>query len=204
MDVVNMAKISNYHHGNLREEIISAALGLLDKGGIEAVGIRQVARKVGVAHSAPANHFKNKQALFTALAIHIFRDLIMTIQSEHLNDAGSLRDEIHHFANTILGIGLMYPNRYKLVWRRDCIESENIELYQVMEEIYQQLKAILKVHAKCKNIDVESQAIAPWSLIHGYVSFRMDGNLIAGHDDITGVERQAAIIDVILEGLVPR
>ena len=199
-----MKAASNYHHGNLREELIDAALDLLDEGGIEALGIRQVARKVGVAHSAPANHFKNKQALFTALAIHIFRNLIATIRSKPLNNADSLREEIHHFAKTILDVGLMHPNRYKLVWRRDCIDSENIELYQVMEEIYQQLTAILQAHAKRKDIDVESQAIALWSLIHGYVSLRLDGNLVSGHDDITGAERQAAIIDVILEGLAQR
>jgi AcrR family transcriptional regulator len=204
MDSVNMTKTSNYHHGNLREELIGAAIELLDEGGIEAVGIRQVARKVGVAHSAPANHFKNKQALFTALATHIFHDLMTAIQSKPNNNVDSLRDEIHHFAKTILDIGLRYPNRYKLIWRRDCANNENIALYQVMEEIYQQLTTTLQAHAKRKNIDVESQAIALWSLIHGYVSLRLDGNLIAGHDHITGVERQAAIIDVILEGLVQR
>lgn len=201
MDNVNMKKTSTYHHGNLREELIEAALDLLDEGGVEAVGIRQVARKVGVAHSAPANHFKNKRALFTALSTHIFGDLIATIQSKPLNNTDSLRDEIHHFAKTILDVGLKYPNRYKLVWLRDRVDSENNALYQVMEEIYQQLTAILQAHAKRKNIDVESQAIALWSLIHGYVSLRLDGNLVAGHDDITGVERQTAIIDVILEGL---
>lgn len=196
-----MVKTSQYHHGNLREELISAALELLDEGGIEAVGIRQVARKVGVAHSAPANHFKNKQALFTALATYIFRDLMAAIQSRKINDADSLRDAIHHFAKTILDVGLRYPNRYKLLWRRDCADNENSALYQVMEEIYQQLTSTLQAHAKRKHVDVESQAIALWSLIHGYVSLRLDGNLIAGHDEVTGIERQAAIIDVILDGL---
>jgi AcrR family transcriptional regulator len=201
MDGVNMVKTAQYHHGNLREELINAALELLDESGIEAVGIRQVARKVGVAHSAPANHFKNKQALFTALATHIFRDLMVAIQSRPMTNADNLRDAIHHFAKTILDVGLKYPNRYKLIWRRDCVDNENTALYQVMEEIYQQLTDTLQTHAKRKHIDVESQAIALWSLIHGYVSLRLDGNLSAGHDEVTGVERQLAIIDVILEGL---
>lgn len=197
-----MKKISNYHHGNLREELIDAAMALLDEGGMQAVGIRQVARKVGVAHSAPANHFKNKQALFTALATHIFSDLMAAIESKPKLESDSLRDEVHHFAKAVLDVGLRYPNRYQLLWRRDYADNENVALNQVMEEIYQQLTTILQAHAKRKNIDVESQAIALWSLIHGYVSLRLDGNLAAGHDDITGIERQAAIIDVILEGLL--
>lgn len=202
MDGVNMSEISNYHHGNLREELIVAALELLDEGGIEAISVRQLAREVGVAHSAPANHFKNKKALFTVLATHIFRDLMAAIQSCPTNNTDSLRDEIHHFAKTILDFGLRYPNRYKLIWRKDCADNDNITLYQIMEEIYQQLTTTLQTHTKSKSVDVESQAIALWSLIHGYVSLRLNGNLIAGYDEVTGVERQAAIIDVILEGLV--
>ena len=197
-----MKKNSTYHHGNLREELIAAAIELLDEGGVDAVGIRQVARKVGVAHSAPANHFKNKQALFTALATHIFRDLMTTIQSKSIDSADSLRDDLHHFAKTILDTGLKYPNRYELLWRRDCADNTNTALYQAMEEIYQHLTTILQTHAKREHVDVESQAIALWSLIHGYVSLRLDGNLIAGHDGITGNERQTAIVDVIIEGLL--
>ena len=64
-----------YHHGNLRFALIEAALDILDESGIDAVSIRQVAKRVGVAHSAPANHFKNKRALFTALAAEIFKQL---------------------------------------------------------------------------------------------------------------------------------
>ena len=197
-----MPKETNYHHGNLREELIKSALELLDEYGIESVGIRQVARKVGVAHSAPANHFKNKRALFTALATKIFQDLLESIETRYQEDSGDLRDSIHHFARVILDFGLTYPNRYKLTCRTDCIDREDSALYDAMERVYQQLTIILKEHAKRKNVDVESQAIAVWSLIHGYVSLRLEGLLVPGQDAITGTDRQIAIIDVIIEGML--
>jgi AcrR family transcriptional regulator len=77
-----MIKVSNYHHGNLREKIIQTAFELLDDEGIEAVGIRKIARVLEVAHSAPANHFKNKQTLLTALATESFRHLVSIIRFE--------------------------------------------------------------------------------------------------------------------------
>jgi len=197
-----MKKTTKYHHGNLRKELIKVGIELLDEGGIESVGIRQVARKAGVAHSSPANHFKNKRALFTALATEIFQDLLTAIQTKCRTDNESLRDSVHQFSKIILDFGLQYPNRYKLTCRTDCVDREDSALYDAMERVYQHLTTILQEYAKRKSIDVESQAIALWSLVHGYVSLRLEGILVSGQDTITGTDRQAAIIDVIIDGLL--
>ena len=196
-----MVKNSSYHHGNLREEILKAAFKLLDDEGLEALGIRKIARLLEVAHSAPANHFKNKQALLTALATKSFQHLVSIIEERVPNKKANLKEAIHYFCDTLLEFGLNYPNRYKLLWRREYADDKNTELDEVMEKIYAQLTSILRVHAQNKNIDVESQAIALWSLIHGYVLLRLDGNLSEGFDEVTGIKRQTAIIDVLISGI---
>jgi len=190
-----------YHHGNLRFALIEAALDILDESGIDAVSIRQVAKRVGVAHSAPANHFKNKRALFTALAAEIFKQLAQKIKLKLSNTPNNLNDSIHLFASTIVNFGLAYPNRYKLVWRKDELNHDDQTLYEIMEVIYKQLGEILLTHSQQSDIDVESQVIALWSMIHGYVMLRLDGSLVAGRDEVSGAERQIAIIDVMLKGL---
>lgn len=197
-----MVKESNYHHGNLREKILQTAFELLDDEGIEAVGIRKIARELEVAHSAPANHFKNKQALLIALATESFRHLLSIIEKEIPKKTSNLRLAIHTFSNTILEFGLKYPNRYKLLWRREYSEYQDGELGAAMDDIYAQLTAILGEHAKNKQVDVESQAIALWSLVHGYVLLRLDETLKEGHDKVTGIKRQIAIIDVLIDGIV--
>jgi len=202
MDSVNMVKASNYHHGDLREKILQTAFELLDDEGIEAVGIRKIARALEVAHSAPANHFKNKQALLTALATESFRYLVSKIGKDISKETGNLRLSIHSFSNTILKFGLKYPNRYKLLWRREYANDQDGELGAAMDDIYAVLTAILGEHAKNKQVDVESQAIALWSLVHGYVLLRLDGNLKEGNDEVTGIKRQIAIIDVLIDGII--
>jgi len=202
MDSVNMIKASSYHHGNLREQILQTAFSLLDSEGIEAVGIRKISRVLDVAHSAPANHFKNKQALLTALAIESFRHLVSIIEKEIPEKSGNLKLAIYAFSNTILEFGLKYPNRYKLLWRREYADDQGGELSAAMDDIYAQLTAILAEHAKNKQVDVESQAIALWSLVHGYVLLRLDENLKEGYDEVTGIKRQIAIIDVLIDGIV--
>tara|TARA_R110002072_G_scaffold271474_2_gene431480 strand:- start:15402 stop:15977 length:576 start_codon:yes stop_codon:yes gene_type:complete len=191
-----MIESPNYHHGNLREALLQAALTILDNEGIESVGIRQVAKLVGVAHSAPANHFKNKSALLTALNIHIVSHLVNTVKLELDVNEPDLKIVIRNFTKIVLEYGLTYPNRYKVVWRSGYMLPES------MEEIYQILVSLLQVYAKQKHIDVETQAIALWSMIHGYVSLRLDGYLDAGKDAISGIERQIAIIDVIIDGIL--
>lgn len=196
-----MDKAFNYRHGNLREGILETAFRLLDAEGINAVGIRKIARTLNVAHSAPANHFKNKQALLTTLAAMSFRHLVSIIEKEIPKKTSDLRFAIHIFSNTILEFGLKYPNRYKLLWRREYAEDQDSELSAAMDDIYAQLTAILREHAKNKKIDVESQAIAFWSLVHGYVLLRLDENLQEGFDEVTGLKRQVAIIDVLIDGI---
>ncbi|MFT7186609.1 MAG: AcrR family transcriptional regulator [Pseudohongiellaceae bacterium] len=202
MDGVNMTKVSNYHHGNLREQILKTAFELLDDEGVDAVGIRKIARLLEVAHSAPANHFKTKQSLLTALATESFRHLVSKIENEISDEVGNLRLAIHTFSNTILEFGLKYPNRYKLLWRREYTDDQDAQLGAAMDDIYAQLTEILGEHAKNNQVDVESQAIALWSLVHGYVLLRLDENLKEGYDEVTGIKRQVAIIDVLIDGIV--
>lgn len=197
-----MVETSTYHHGNLREQILRTAFELLDNQGVDAVGIRKIARMLDVAHSAPANHFKNKQALLSSLATESFRHLVSKIEKEIPKEVGDLRLAIHSFSNRILEFGLKYPNRYKLLWRREYADEQDGELGAAMEDMYALLTAILSEHAQKKQVDVESQAIALWSLVHGYVLLRLDENLKEGYDQVTGIKRQVAIIDVLIDGIV--
>ena len=57
-----------YHHGDLRSALLVAAEADLAENGIEAFSLRQVARRAGVSHAAPAQHFGDANGLLTALA----------------------------------------------------------------------------------------------------------------------------------------
>ena len=202
MDAVYMnAKSSTYHHGNLREELLKAAMGILDESGIEAVTIRQVARKVGVGHSAPANHFADKRALLTQLAIDTFIELGELIKRDLQLAPQGLSEKVRVFTDTLIEFGLSQPNRYRLLWRRDYLDNDSIELNGAMDVIYDALLATLATDKK-SNISVESKAIALWSMLQGYVTMRIDGNLEPKQDEVSGKDRQQAIVDVLLNGLI--
>ena len=57
-----------YHHGNLRQALVDAALAIVLASGPDAVSIREAARRAGVSPGAPFRHFADKTALMVALA----------------------------------------------------------------------------------------------------------------------------------------
>ncbi len=60
---------ATYHHGSLREELITACVALIEAEGIGAVSLRRVARASGVSPRAPYHHFTDRSALLAAIAV---------------------------------------------------------------------------------------------------------------------------------------
>jgi len=200
-----MSDKPTYHHGNLRQVLLDTARDLLDQEGIEAVTIRAVARGACVAHSAPANHFKTRKDLLTALAAQTFEELAQTIQAKLLNGSADpfldRRGRLKLFAHTVLAFGLAAPNRYRLLWRRDCLLVDDPDLLAQMDVLYEPLITLFSEQSQKSAVSPETRGIALWSMIHGYVSLRLDGNLVALNDEHTGEPRELAVIDAFLEGI---
>jgi AcrR family transcriptional regulator len=64
---------ARYHHGDLRRALLDAALDAIARGGLEAVNLRDLARRLGVSPAAPYRHFPDRDALLVALTGEIAR-----------------------------------------------------------------------------------------------------------------------------------
>jgi len=81
-----------------REQVLAAALGLLDEVGLEHLTMRRLAAALGVQNGATYWHFRSKQALLEAMA-----DTLLTGLTAGL-DAGSSWDErITNLAHRLRG-----------------------------------------------------------------------------------------------------
>ena len=63
---------SAYHHGDLREALLTEAAAMIRADGIEALTLRGLTKRLGVTHTAPRHHFKDLAGLLTALATRQF------------------------------------------------------------------------------------------------------------------------------------
>lgn len=191
-----MTPIKPFHHGDLKRALFDVALALLDEHGAGGVTIRAVAKAAGVSHAAPVNHYKDRQALLTALAKAQFESLLIEIDAQlaELKDDPSPGIEV--FASAIMEFGFRYPHRYRLLWRADLIDHADAELLAVMDNIYDRLCAEFSKAVPGREFDKDTYAVALWSMVHGYVDMRLSGMFEPFNDSVSGAPRGEAIIDL--------
>lgn len=73
-----------YHHGNLREALIDAALALEPEHGALGISLRELARHVGVTHPAVYHHFASKEALVLGVADDGYARMLAAIREPEL------------------------------------------------------------------------------------------------------------------------
>lgn len=64
-----------YHHGNLREALVDAAIRLIAGKGLAGFTFADAARAVGVSPAAPYRHFRDRDALMSEVCRHGFQRL---------------------------------------------------------------------------------------------------------------------------------
>lgn len=168
----------SYHHGNLKQALIAAGLELLSEKGIEGLSLRKVAKKVGVSHTAPYNHFADKQALLAAISTEGHKQLYQILRRT-FEDIKHHTDEIFlEIAWTYLQFALADPGRFKLMFS-GALEEET-DHPEFVEIAYQNIALLEEIIAYCQEIgqfpgqEIELIAIKLWSVVHGFTSLMIE------------------------------
>lgn len=108
-----------YHHGDLRRAILRVALDVIAADGPSALSLRDLARRAGVSHAAPAHHFKDRTGLLTAIAAEGFELLAAAIrEATDLRDAGV---RYVRFARE-------HPAHFQVMFTRELLRESDVEL----------------------------------------------------------------------------
>lgn len=162
-----------YHHGDLRRALVEAALELLAEGGTEALGLRELARRVGVSPSAPYRHFRDKQALIQAVAAAGYELFLAALEGTKAGvpaeeQFGAMAEAYVHFA-------LRYPRLYKLMFSSELGKFEDRDLRRAADAAY----ASLAVAAAKEDPDSPGEAaITAWAFVHGLSMLLLDEQLL--------------------------
>lgn len=57
----------SYHHGNLRDTLVAAAVAAVEQGDAQTLSLRELAVAAGVSPAAPYRHFADRAALLAAV-----------------------------------------------------------------------------------------------------------------------------------------
>ena len=189
-----MKKDKQFHHGDLKPALLKAARELLDEEGEIGVGVRAVARKVGVSHAAPVNHFKDRQALLTALTAELIDDVRVDIDKRLADVSKDPVARIEAIANAFIDYGALHPNRYSLLWRYDVVDHESEMMRSRSDLIYDLICDEIDTLTSGRKVDRDTIAIGLWSMVHGYIDLKIVGMFEGRTDSVTGEDRPKALI----------
>lgn len=182
----------------LRVRLIGCGRELLDEGGIDAVGLRAVARHAGVSHGAPRRYFPTHKALLAAIAASGFADLSEDLRSavaSETDPVARLRQTAHRY----LAFAGTHRTLFELMFRHDLLEGSGEDLRQHSKPLFETVVA-LAADAGAAKPDVV--ALNLWTQLHGVATLRATRSIevIAGDVDVDAFAAQ--LIDLHLRGQV--
>jgi AcrR family transcriptional regulator len=167
-----------YHHGNLKEALISAGLEILSEQGIEGLSLRNVAKKIGVSHTASYNHFPDKQALLAAISTAGHEQLHQILLDTFEKTKHSSSHIISEIAWTYLQFALDNPAIFKLMFSGALEEErdhpEYVEISQKSIVLFEDMIVFSQNKGQLPEGKVEIIAIKLWSLVHGFTYLMLE------------------------------
>ncbi|HLK25718.1 MAG TPA: TetR/AcrR family transcriptional regulator [Caulobacteraceae bacterium] len=110
-----MAK-DGYHHGDLANALVEAALKVVETEGVEAVSIRDLAAQIGVSRAAPYRHFEDRDALLAAVALKGFEALGDIYQSA-ADGPGDGRARLRESMRRYIAFATQHPRLHSLMFQ---------------------------------------------------------------------------------------
>lgn len=174
----------NYHHGNVKNELIDTALRLMENDEVEQISLRRLAREIGITPAAVYNHFVDKKTLMVAIKSKAFEELNDYFDHECL-DKSEPEEAFREMCCAYYNFSQLYPTRFNVLFNGD-ISRKNItddflrvscvtidRLRTNVTAIYQKYK-IKFTEEQCVN-----QATLAWSQLHGLILLRDSGSIRA-------------------------
>jgi AcrR family transcriptional regulator len=187
----------SYHHGDLRDALIQAALREAEQGGPEAISIKALAKILGVSQPAPYRHFADREALLVAVTAEAFRQFNTTLREALATS--SRRSKLSRLAQAALVFGLQRSGIYRLMFASQTMAcaAEDSELHIASRESLALVKDALD--APVPDFVRERHALQIWAALHGIVMLAQQG-LLTGKS--INISREQLVEDMVAQTLL--
>lgn len=171
-----------YHHGDLRNALVSEGLKLLEQEGHPDFTLRDLARRVGVSAAAPYAHFADKTSLLAAIATAGFSRLNAALEAAIRNDS-NLAEQFLHMGSAYVRFGIEHPALYKLMFTSEDLSArcdEYPELQAAGDAAFGSLTAMLERMQRSEFLqagDPQTSALSVWAQVHGLTSLFITGHV---------------------------
>ncbi|MCT2583614.1 TetR/AcrR family transcriptional regulator [Actinophytocola gossypii] len=170
-----------YHHGDLRNALISAAAELAAAGGPGSVSIRAAAKTVGVTPTAAYRHFAGHEELLKAAKDQALDELTEAMNKELAQRAQS-DDPVRYALGSLAALGRGYitfarerPGLFRTVFSWEGEDAEARTASNPFQLLLDSLDELVEVGYLSEERRPLAE-IAAWSVVHG-LSILFDGPL---------------------------
>jgi AcrR family transcriptional regulator len=174
-----------YHHGDLPNALRRAAVDVIGERGVAGFSLREVARRAGVSHTAPAHHFGDVRGLLTPT------------------------DQLARLGRAYVEVSRSHPGHCAVVFAQDAVDCDASIYQQSGQRAYGVLRGVVERLAAADNpdLDVELAAASCWAMVQGLLTIHGPLTRMAADDPRMAVpdigDLAEAMSRLIIEGLAP-
>lgn len=162
--------------------MVEAALAEIEAVGTSELSMREVARRAGVSHAAPAHHFGDKAGIFTEIAARGFS--LLTQETGELVSGGLVEA-----AAGYVRFALEHKAHFEVMFRPELYRTDDPELVAARDSSFEVLyRAVEEGLQPGQEDELMPTSVAAWSALHGFATLLLYGNLEPKLGDIEPLE----------------
>ncbi|MCO6188148.1 TetR/AcrR family transcriptional regulator [Rhizobium sp. L1K21] len=194
-----------YHHGNLREALIEAALKLIDEHGSDGVTLSEAARMAGVSPAAPYRHFKDRNSLMAAVAEQGFEAFAGQLEHASAKSNNGPMQKLLDIGEAYLDFARKAPSHYAAMFEAGiahgsspALSRESDRAFNVLRTAATEVHAILPPDRRAPALMI---ALHIWSMTHGIASLFLRGDTARRNLPVKPEELLESGVIIYLDGL---
>ena len=194
-----------YHHGNLREALIRAALKLIAEKGPGGLTFADAARAAGVSSAAPYRHFRDRDALLADVARRGFELLEASLARAWAEGTPDPRTAFYRVGRAYLAFARAEPAYYAAMFEAGVPLDADPALRQAADRAFGMLRtaceAVCALLPKERRPPALMMALHVWALSHGVAALFARGDAGRRKLPMAAEELLEAGVLVYLQGL---
>jgi AcrR family transcriptional regulator len=194
-----------YHHGNLKEALLRAALELIAQKGPAGFTFAEAARWAGVSPAAPYRHFRDRDELMASVALRGFEQFEAALKRSWNDGAPDVLTALDRMGKAYLGFAKAEPALYAAMFEAGIPPAASPELRDAGERAF----AVLRTAAEklCAQMPAQGRppalmvALHIWAISHGIASLFGRGDAARRTLPMSPEELLEADVLIYLRGL---
>jgi AcrR family transcriptional regulator len=174
-----MRRAKPYHHGNLREALLEAAIRLIAEVGPTAFTLREVARRAGVSHNAPYRHFRDRDDLMAAVAAQGYAELTQAMVEASASKSDAL-ERLECAGLAYVTFALRRPEHFTVMFDAPSSERKHPHSAEAAKQAFSTLLGFVKSSqdsGQLRGGDSLPMALLAWTMVHGIAKLAITGRL---------------------------